>query len=106
MKAGAAETEPVRVVDDRGIVRLSVDKGNQRNSGTNALLLGDIRNGEPGCGDEVPFAEATVTLDRTITVQADDGGGLWLFFGTESAFEVAHQLHFTELRVSLEQVGG
>ena len=106
VKAGAAATEPVRLVDDRGNVRLSVDKGSQRNSGTNALVLGDIRNGQPGCGDDLPFAEETVTVEETITVSADDDGGLWLFFGTESAFEVPHELYFTELRVRLEAAGG
>lgn len=105
VKAGAAATEPVRVVDDRGNVRLSVDKGSQRNPGENALVLGDIRNGQPGCGDDLPFAEETVTVEETITVSADDAGGLWLFFGTESAFEVAHGLYFTELRVRLEAAG-
>lgn len=105
VKAGAAATEPVRVVDDRGNVRLSVDKGSQRNPGENALVLGDIRNGQPGCGDDLPFAEETVTVEETITVPADDDGGLWLFFGTESAFEVAHELYFTELRVRLEAAG-
>jgi len=106
VKAGAAATEPSRVVDEDGIVRLSVDKGSQRNSGENALVLGDIRNGEPGCGEEVPFAEETVSVEETISVSADGDGRLWLLLGTESAFEVAHQLHFTELRVTLERVGG
>lgn len=105
VKAGAAASEPVRVVDDEGVVRLSVDKGSQRNPGENALVLGDIRNGQPGCGDDLPFAEETVTVEETITVPTDDDGGLWLFFGTESAFEVPHELHFTELRVRLEAAG-
>lgn len=106
VKAGAAETEPTRVVDEDGVVRLSVDKGSQTNSGENALVLGDMRNGEPGCGEEVPFAEETVTGEGTITVAADDDGGLWLFFGSESAFEVPQELYFTELRVRLEAAGG
>lgn len=105
VKAGASGTEPVRVVDERGSVRLSVDKGNQRNSGENALLLGDIRNGHPGCGDEVPYATEELTREETITVSADDSGGLWLFFGSESAFEISHELFFTELRVTLREVG-
>lgn len=87
-------------------VRLSVDKGNQQNGGANALVLGDIRNGEPGCGEEVPFATETVTREDTITVTADDHGRLWLFLGTESAFEVAHELFFTSFRVTLEPVSG
>ena len=106
VKAGAAETEPTRVVDEDGNVRLSVDKGSQTNSGENALVLGDMRNGEPGCGPEVPVAEETVAADGTITVSADDAGRLWLLFGSESAFEAAHVLHFTRLEVTLERIGG
>lgn len=106
VKAGAAGTEPVRVVDERGNVRLSVDKGNQRNSGENALLLGDIRNGRPGCGDDVPFATRTLAGEETLTVSADENGDLWLFLGSESAFEVAHGLRFTEFRVTLRRAGG
>ena len=106
LKAGASRVEPVRTVDGDGNVRLSVDKGNQRNSGDAAVLLGDIRNGEQGCGDGVPFATETVTSDERITVTADEQGGVWLLFGSESAFEVAHELFFTQLVVELTRVWG
>lgn len=106
VKAGASRVEPVRTVDEDGIVRLSVDKGNQRNSGEAAVLLGDVRNGEPGCGEGVPFATETVASEERITVIADEQGGVWLLLGSESAFEVAHQLFFTELVVTLTRVSG
>ena len=93
LKTGASTEEPVRVIGDDGWVRLSVDKGEQANEGPNALILGDMRNGVPGCGPEVPWALRTYeSANRSLRVPADDEGRLWLFFGSESAFEVAHEL--------------
>lgn len=106
VKAGASEVEPERVIEEDGTVRLNVDKGNQKNSGENAVLLGDIRNGRPGCGEDVPFAGETVRYAARITVTADEEGGLWLLLGSESAFETPKELHFTAMRVSLERVSG
>lgn len=99
LKAGASRVEPVGVVQD-GDVRLNVDKGEQANRGEAALLLGDMRNGEPGCGEEVPFAlQSRESGGENVVVTADDQGRAWLFFGSESAFESPHELFFASLRV-------
>lgn len=101
LKAGASAREPTEVVRD-GDVRLGVDKGEQRNRGEAAVLLGDIRNGEPGCGSEVPFAlETRDAGEEVVELTADGTGAAWLFFGSESAFEVAHEVYFTRLRATL-----
>lgn len=101
LKAGAAGVEPTEVVRN-GDVRLNVDKGEQRNRGEAAILLGDIRNGEPGCGEEVPFAVATRDGGQEVVeVTADAAGEAWLFFGSESAFEVAHEVHYTRFQATL-----
>lgn len=106
LKTGASQIEPMGSPDSSGIIRLNVDKGQQRNSGANALLLGDIRNGQPGCDATAPFAIATRESEgETISVQSDDQGRLWLFFGSESAFESVHELYFTRFRAELEQGG-
>lgn len=104
LKAGASTIEPVGRPDSTGMIRLNIDKGQQRNSGSNALLLGDIRNGRPGCDGKAPFAVATrESEEATISVETDELGRLWLFFGSESAFETAHELYFTRFRVELEE---
>jgi hypothetical protein len=77
LKAGASTIEPAGAPDDQGVVRLNVDKGKQMNSGANALLLGDARNGAPGCAVDAPFVLATRQSDASITVQADAAGGTW-----------------------------
>lgn len=102
VKAGASRERPQRVVvymNGRDEYRLSVDKGLQHHSGEAAVTLDDIRNGLPGCPhDGVWDHEIMVAGDHQIVVVADDEGGAWLFFGTESVWEVTHQLFFTRFR--------
>ena len=101
LKVGASTSRPGRIVEN-GHLRLTVDKGNQRNSGRDALLIGDIRNGVDGCGDDVPFALRRIESPETLDVTADGQGRLWLFFGSESGFEAGHEVYFDALRVRLE----
>lgn len=107
VKAGAAAQRPERVVESPAggspRYRLSVDKGEQASRGEAAVVLGDMRNGLPGC----PATGATwnrkslADPGATVDVTADPDGGVWLFFGSESGFEVPHELFFTRLGARL-----
>ena len=100
VKTGASAIEPSAVVENDGMVRLNIDKGNQQNDGTNALLIGDIRNGLHGCSDEVPYDRETVEeSSKTLTIRSDGEGQIWLLFGSESAFESPHEVYYTKLVV-------
>lgn len=105
VKAGAAGEEVRRVVvveNNQDGYRLSVDKGEQSNDGPAAVILGDIRNGLPGCDETVPYARETVAMaGKEVTFTADGEGGAWLFFGTESTFESRHEVYFTRFRAEL-----
>lgn len=102
VKAGVSIQQPFRVVDNAGYLRLNVDKGDQINSGATALNLGDIRNTTAGCPSDAPFAQKTLTSgSRTIEVQATPDGSLWVYFGTESGFEIRHEVYFLSLKVTL-----
>jgi len=100
VKAGASTVEPKRIEDSLKATRyyvMNIDKGNQVNEGVNAILLGegDVDNGLPNCD---PSIYGSITLDapdKSLTVQTDDQGNLWLFMATESTFEVAHEIYFT-----------
>lgn len=103
VKAGAASAEPQRVVVD-GYYVMNVDIGDGApDGGAAALVLGDMRNGLPGCPSEnSQYAErmlssGTVTLP--VTVAPD--GSLWLLLATDSAFESPHHLYFTTITVTL-----
>lgn len=102
VKAGASQQQPARQVDSDGMLRLSVDKGQQQNDGASALNLGDIRNTTSGCPQDAPFAAKSLTSgNRTVEVQATPDGSLWVFLGSESGFEIRHELYFLTLRVVL-----
>lgn len=99
VKAGASTQEPARTVVD-GYVRLSVDKGEQQNEGSAALILGDIRNTLPGCPSPGVWGTKALTSGtRSIRVTATAQGTVWLFFGTESGFEIGHETAFLEFGV-------
>jgi hypothetical protein len=105
VKAGATGVEPQRVAVD-GYYVMNVDIGSGAlDGGAAALVLGDIRNGLPGCPSVSPqYAEKTLSSGSAtlpVTVAAD--GSLWLLIATDSAFESPHQLYFTAVTVTLRR---
>lgn len=108
IKAGASAAEPTRQVTEDGYLRLTVDKGAQSQGGSAALVLGDVRNGLPGCGDEIAYAADTLESGEvgaaTVEVEADEEGRAWLFFGSESAFEVTLDLYVLDFEATLEPI--
>jgi hypothetical protein len=105
VKAGATAVEPQRVAVD-GYYVMNVDiGGGALDGGAAALVLGDIRNGLPGCPfDSLQYAEKTLSSGSAalpVTVAAD--GSLWLLIATDSAFESPHHLYFTRVTVTLRQ---
>ena len=102
IKAGLSPQAPSRTVDGSGNLRLTVDKGQQENDGTAALNLGDIRNAVPGCPSNGAWGGRTITSgSRSLTVTTTPEGSLWLFFGSESGFEIRHELYFLRLKATL-----
>lgn len=108
IKAGASAAEPTRRVTEDGYLRLTVDKGSQSQGGSAALVLGDVRNGLSGCGDEIPYAAETLESGEgaaaTVGVEADEEGRAWLFFGSESAFEVTLDIYVLDFEAILEPI--
>lgn len=105
IKAGLVPGEPSRVLDSDNYYRLNVDKGQQANGSDNVLVLGDIRNGQPGCSGSVPFAVNRYTSARhALRVRASEDGDFWVLFGTESGFEAPHEIYFTRVRFDLRPV--
>jgi hypothetical protein len=105
IKAGLVPGEPSRVLDSEDHYRLNVDKGQQANGSANVLVLGDIRNDEPGCSTSAPFAVNRHTSARhALRVRASEEGDFWVLFGTESGFESPHEIYFTRLRFDLRPV--
>ncbi len=102
LKVGASSEEPVPV-NREGDVRLSVDKGNQSQGGSAAVIAGDIANGIP-CEEALDSEEAPYAMvERSAGVEAttDAEGSLWLFVGTDSGFEGRTSIYYDRIEVVL-----
>ena len=101
LKAGASANEPVAFVDTSGDIRLNVDKGQQSLGGRDAGIVGTIANGVP-CGNSQPwYVPVRKTYAHPETLHTDDRGSLWLFVGTDSAFEGLTGLYFASITVRI-----
>lgn len=94
VKAGASTVEPMAVVDNADDYRFNVDKGNQAQPGTSALVLGNVANTRD-CALPAQWELKTLNSPDTLSVRTDANGTLWLFFGTDSGFESLTRLYYT-----------
>jgi hypothetical protein len=105
VKLGASGAEPVAEVDPvDGWLRLNIDFGIQSNAGANARVAGTLGNSQD-CedGPEAPWELKAVTTEgQPLLVSSDDDGSLWLFAGTDSAFEGLTQYYIVSLTARLE----
>lgn len=106
VKIGASTEEPVPVITDLAgepYYRLSVDKGDQNEQGTDAVVAGNVAK-----VDSRDFSTYEIkTLNNRaspIEVRAGTNGTLWVFVGTDSGFEGTTTLYYIRIRVSLKEV--
>ncbi|GAB4037818.1 hypothetical protein [Spirosoma jeollabukense] len=96
LKAGASAVEPVKELKD-GFYSLNVDKGDQNNDGTAAILLGNIGAGE----DVTDYTLITRSnVDKPFTARTNAQGELWLLVGTDSGFEGLTTLYYSSIKVT------
>ncbi|MDX1585009.1 MAG: hypothetical protein R3338_15535, partial [Thermoanaerobaculia bacterium] len=88
LKAGASSEEPRVILDetDNRYV-MTIDKGNQSNSGRAASVAGTIANGTTNCQTDDPFVSVILNHLHPRLVWSDDDGTIWLVVGTDSGFE-------------------
>lgn len=109
MKLGASASEPLAVEQLEGstpTLRLNIDYGVQSNSGSHALVVGDLANSQ-SCDDPSPARWELKTLGTRGTnfrARSDAAGTLWIIAGTDSAFEGRTDVYFTTLSARLEPV--
>jgi hypothetical protein len=104
LKAGAwhARPEVVLVQDDMfGHYRLTIDKGNQSQSGPAASVAGNIANESSACFEDAPFLPILRTHRHTYIVQSNALGEIWLLVGTDSAFEGKTTLYYHVIAATL-----
>ncbi len=107
MKLGASTQEPLAQPQDDGKeawLRLNVDFGNQAQSGADALVVGTLAN-SANCDDGINSDWELKTLSTEgmpFQARSDANGRLWVFAGSDSAFEGFTQFYFTGLRARLQ----
>jgi hypothetical protein len=103
LKVGASRFEPKPVVEG-GDYRLSVDKGEQMEEGSTALILGDLANSNEDCYNPRYELKDFESPPRRLRARTDGTGRIWLYVGTESGFEARTRVFITRVRVELERV--
>lgn len=101
-KVGASTEEPKKVIHENDYI-LSVDKGIQRNNGTNAIRIGNLIN--PAV-DPVSrhFKPKELNSEKAIRAKADSDGKIWLFLGTDSGYEGITLYYITKVSLTLKPV--
>jgi hypothetical protein len=93
VKAGVSQAEPLVTPDSQGLLRLTVDKGNQSTSGSVAVVLGNVAKENDDSEQYAILHRNNRSVQQSATTSAD--GSLWIFFGTDSGFEGTTSLYYT-----------
>jgi hypothetical protein len=103
IKLGASTVEPSSIIvmeNAAPYYRMNVDIGGSSTSGKNAVNSGDLS----GTGGPNPELELlTFKTPRSVVVQSDPNGNLWLLVGVDSAFEILTEVYFTEITATLRE---
>ena len=100
IKAGASVEEPVPVRDGN-YLRMNVNVGSQSNSGTQAVVLGNVANSRT-CDEARRWeTKALAEQDVSAPLLAPPDGRAWLLIGADSGFESLTQVFFTRVSVTL-----
>jgi hypothetical protein len=101
VKVGASSVEPVPVLSAEGQpnYRMNIDKGNQAQSGKEAVVIGTAGNLSGTQTWELKDLESGAGPPLTVTPNPD--GSVWLLIGTDSGFEGRTSLYYTRVSVQL-----
>lgn len=99
VKLAASAEEPKNEKVD-GMYRLNIDLGNQSQSGTQGVTVGDISNGID-CNDEQKYVKKTLSMQHAIDVKTDRFGGFWLLAGTDSGFEGTTTYYINKITMNI-----
>ena len=98
IKAGAAAVEPLPVRDG-SYLRMNIDIGRQSNSGTQAVVLGNIANSR-SCEQPREWERKSLQGGSTpVPISIPSNGQAWLLFGVDSGFESRTAIYFTRAAV-------
>ncbi len=97
IKIGATSIEPDKIIDGDNFYRMNIDKGNQSQSGTDMVVIGNFGNGT----EDFVYALKILENNQAFTAQANENGELWLVVGTDSGFEGKTTIYYNKISVEL-----
>lgn len=99
VKAGASASAPARKLV-KSFYQFTLDKGQQSQGGTDALVLGDVANGR----EDTKYALVKRSNSgKPFTVKASANGEIWLFVGTDSGYEGLTKLYYDRITVTINE---
>jgi len=102
IKAGAAPRTPEVALNASGLFEVNVNKGQQAQSGSEAVVIGDFAAaGASACSNGTYVTEVLAPAANSPVVQPDGAGRLWLFLTTDSGFEGRTEIYFLNAEFTL-----
>jgi hypothetical protein len=102
VKAGLTRFQPQVLDDGSGLLRMNVDKGNQSESGSDAIVIGDLAGSRQNCGRQSYELKNLSSSPQTFNFTTDVDGDAWLMVGTDSGFEGETRVYYTEVLVDFQ----
>ena len=104
IKTGISVIEP-NVVEDvnNNILLMNINKGNQAQSGTDAIVLGHFGNTNP-CENITYQLKILDNHNSAVRFTTNNSGNSWILVGTDSAFEATTTIYYKALVVRLSEV--
>jgi hypothetical protein len=101
LKAGASLIEPKKELD-AGMYRMNIDKGNQAEGGTDMITIGHV--GVAANTTQFTIITRYNNSSTGFIATTDAEGGMWLIIGTDSGYEGATTLYYTQIDVLINQL--
>ncbi len=81
---------------------MNIDKGNQEQGGTDAIVVGNVANGLTDCFNLVYAMKTLQNTQDTFTARTDSQGTIWAIVGTDSGFEGETALYYAKIIVTVQ----
>lgn len=101
VKVGASSVEPVSDRELQGFLRMNLDHGFQGNSGSEAIVVGNIATSLTDCSDRTYQLKELDNTSISLKSSTSPDGTLWVLIGTDSGFEGTTSIYYTFAQVSL-----
>ncbi len=99
LKAGAKAYEPKNIKDNLNHYRLNIDKANQKDTGIDMQILGNI-----GVADDTKnYTLITRSSPTPFSASTNSDGKIWIIIGTDSGYEGLTDLYYSNIKLKLEK---